>query len=102
MTMDSIDYNQYLTHIALWFSSKIKNRYFLFTNQEQDAYFIFKLDNPNYDKVRYVLDNIIQSQGTLTKIEYNHAQDFYDIFISDGFLEHKYKLFACDKYIIDI
>lgn len=100
--MNSIDYNQHLTHIALWFSSKIKNKYFLFTNQERDIYFIFQLDSPNYNKVRYILDNIIQSQGELIKIKYNHTQDFYDIFISDGLLEHKYKLFACDERIINI
>lgn len=100
--MDGINYNQHLTHIALWFSSKINNTYFFFLNQDRDIYFIFKLNNPNYNKVRNILDDIIQSQGQLVKVEYNHAEDSYTIFISDGLLEYKYKLFACDECIVNI
>lgn len=89
-------------NVAAWFSSRTERKYFMFLCRELNDYTIFEFIDPNYDKAKEELRDLITSRGLPILIDYNHQQDSYEIWIKRNNEVHMYMLFPCDDFIIPI
>lgn len=107
--MNSNDFDNMATNMALWFSSRAQRKYFMFLCRELNDYTIFHFNSANYNAAREELVDLIRSRGNACiDIQYDHAGDNYDIWLKRYDVETKeaqvymYKLFPCDDFIIEI
>ena len=102
--MDEKKKEELIMNIAMWFSSKPTNKFFMMLCRELNDYTIFHFEHPNYSKGKTELEELLKSRGQVKDIYYNHDTDTYDFWLLsslDGQIQ-MYKIFMCDDFIIQI
>lgn len=103
--MDTEKKNSIIQNVAMWFSSKPGNHYFLFLCKELTDFTIFNFVSTNYAQGKEELIDLINSRFCEVKdIVYNHDTDSYDFWgVSTVTADiHMYKLFMCDDFVIEV
>ena len=102
--MDEKKKEELIMNIAMWFSSKPTNKFFMMLCRELNDYTIFHFEHPNHSKGKTELEELLKSRGSVKDIYYNHDTDTYDFWLLsslDGQIQ-MYKIFMCDDFIIQI
>ena len=96
-------------NIGLWFSSNQYWRYFMLLCAEKRDYTIFDIEKHNYNKARSALIDCINGRGKCVAIDYNHDDNYYEIWIKNDFTNltgerdteaNMYILFPCNNFIV--
>lgn len=76
----SPDIEHMLTNITLWLSSKPCGDFILQSPEPQESR-IIKVNSFDYNSAREKIVNYLQSLGIIDDIQYDHANDWYYIYI---------------------
>ena len=76
----SPDIEHMLTNITLWLSSKPCGDFILQSPESQESR-IIRVNSFNYNSAREKIISYLQSLGTIDNIQYDHANDWYYIYI---------------------
>lgn len=96
--------NQMFTTVGAWASTHFKKPYYAILCKELSYYCFFNLQNPNFDKFVQELKKTFNFRGRVLDIEYNHAQDSYEVWIKDYKTKeiNMYVLFECGDWVVEV
>ena len=91
-----------LTNIGDWFS-KSRSKWFMLMCHELRYYTIFDFARPYYNKALTELQACAAGMGKIVGIEYNHDQDYWEIWIKNDEGEvNMFILFDCSRLVVEI
>ena len=96
--------NAMFVNVGAWLSTHHKKHYYMLLNNELHYYTTFNLKNPNYDKIIQELKECLAFRGRVLDIEYQHAEDTYQIWIKEYKTDNIYMfmLFEADDFVIEV
>ena len=100
--MPQDELNKELTNIGAWFSSNMGTHYYMLLNNELHDYTIFNFMNYNFAQGVKELREVLDSRGVIYKIEFNHENNYFELWVVNGEEAHMYLLFPCGDFVIDI
>lgn len=96
--------NAMFVNVGAWLSTHHKKHYYMLLNNELHYYTTFNLKNPNYDKMVQELKECLAFRGRVLDIEYQHAEDTYQIWIKEYKTDNIYMfmLFEAEDFVIEV
>jgi hypothetical protein len=100
--LDEATQKSELVNIGGWFSSNLCSRYYMLLNNELHDYTIFNFTNFNFTTGVKELSEVLQSRGDIISIDFNHDNNYFEIWMKNNGQLFMYLLFPCDDFVIDI
>lgn len=96
--------NQMFVNVGAWLSTHYKSHYYMLLNNELHYYTTFNLKEPNFDKMIQDLKECLFPRGRVLDIEYQHAEDCYQIWIKEYKTNEVYMfmLFEASDFVIEV
>lgn len=96
--------NQMFVNVGAWLSTHYKSHYYMLLNNELRYYTTFNLKEPNFDKMIQDLKECLFPRGRVLDIEYQHAEDCYQIWIKEYKTNEVYMfmLFEASDFVIEV
>lgn len=100
--MNTQDFIFKINNIASWFSTNQDFKYFLFYNKEKSDFTFFDIETTNYNKAREELTNLILSRGKPISVDFNHDNEYFEIWVKQKGEVYMYILFNCNDFVITV
>lgn len=96
--------NQMFTNVGAWLSTHYKKHYYMLLNNELHYYTIFNLKSPNFNQMVDEFKQCLAFRGQVLDIEYQHAEDCYQIWIKDYKTKevYMYMLFEAEDFVVEV
>lgn len=96
--------NQLFVNVGAWLSTHYKSHYYMLLNNELHYYTVFNLKEPNFDKMIQELKECLFPRGRVLDIEYQHAEDCYQIWVKEYKTDEIYMfmLFEASDFVIEV
>lgn len=102
--LDEYEIRNLFSNIAAWFSVDITDQYYMLLCRELADYTVFNFLSMNYDKGKSELLEVIQSRGSVIRVDYNHEQKYFEIWVryNKDHEPHMYAFFPCNDFVIEV
>lgn len=91
-----------LSSVGAWFSSNLKERYYMLLNKELSDQTVFHFNSENYTKAVQELREVLEERGKIMSIDYIHSEDAYEIWLKSDDDVRMYMLFGYSWGVIEI
>ena len=93
-----------MANVGAWLSTHYKSHYYMLLNNELHYYTVFNILDTNYNKMIQELKECLAFRGRILDIEYQHAEDAYQIWIKEYKTDEVYMfmLFNAEGFVIEV
>lgn len=93
-----------MANVGAWLSTHYKSHYYMLLNNELHYYTVFNILDANYNKMIQELKECLAFRGRILDIEYQHAEDAYQIWIKEYKTDEVYMfmLFNAEGFVIEV
>lgn len=93
-----------MANVGAWLSTHYKAHYYMLLNNELHYYTVFNILDANYNKMIQELKECLAFRGRILDIEYQHAEDAYQIWVKEYKTDEVYMfmLFNAEGFVIEV